>query len=430
MALLAAPAVMASQPQIKGVRMWAGPDHTRVVLDLSQPVEHTLFTLTGPDRVVVDLKNSRFDNKLEGIPEGKGYVKGIRSARRKNGDLRIVLDLTRAVTPKSFHVRPNDQYGHRLVIDLDAPDVGKTVIKVAPNTGKQRDVLIAVDAGHGGEDPGAIGRKGVREKDVVLAVARKLATKINQQPGMRAYLTRDGDYFVPLRTRMEKARRQSADFFVSVHADASRNRSVYGSSVYALSQRGASDEAAKRLAQRENASDLIGGVSLSDKDDVLASVLLDLSQNAAISASLRAGVMVIDKLDDVGNARKSRVMQAPFAVLKSPDIPSILVETAFISNAKEERRLRDSAYQAKLATAIMQGIRAYFYDNPPPGTLIAKMRDRPGSVPVSHVITRGDTLSTIADRYNVSVTKIKSANNLKSDRIVVGRMLSIPVAGY
>ena len=400
------------------------------MLDLSQPVEHTLFTLTGPDRVVVDLKNSRFDNKLEGIPEGKGYVKGIRSARRKNGDLRIVLDLTHAVTPKSFHVRPNDQYGHRLVIDLDAPDVGKTVIKVAPNTGKERDVLIAVDAGHGGEDPGAIGRKGVREKDVVLAVARKLATKINQQPGMRAYLTRDGDYFVPLRTRMEKARRQSADFFVSVHADASRNRSVYGSSVYALSQRGASDEAAKRLAQRENASDLIGGVSLSDKDDVLASVLLDLSQNAAISASLRAGVKVIDKLDDVGNARKSRVMQAPFAVLKSPDIPSILVETAFISNAKEERRLRDSAYQAKLATAIMLGIRAYFYDNPPPGTLIAKMRDRPGSVPVSHVITRGDTLSTIADRYNVSVTKIKSANNLKSDRIVVGRMLSIPVAGY
>ena len=347
-ALLAMPAAMAGQPQIQGVRMWAGPDHTRVVLDLDQPIEHTVFTLSGPDRVVVDLKNGSFDKKLESIPDGKGYVKGIRSARRKNGDLRIVLDLTRAVTPKSFHVRPNEQYGHRLVIDLDAPNIRKAVVKVEPNTGNGRDVLIAVDAGHGGEDPGAIGRKGVREKDVVLAIARKLATQINRQPGMRAYLTRDGDYFVPLRTRMEKARRQSADFFVSVHADASRNRSVNGSSVYALSQRGAVDEAAKRLAQRENASDLIGGVSLSDKDDVLASVLLDLSQNAAISASLRAGVMVIGQLDDIGNARKSRVMQAPFAVLKSPDIPSILVETAFISNPKEERRLRDSNYQAKL----------------------------------------------------------------------------------
>lgn len=420
----------AAQPQIHGVRMWAGPDHTRVVLDLSQPVEHKLFALSDPDRVVIDLKNSRFDRKLDSIPDGKGYVDGIRSARRENGDLRIVLDLSRSVTPKSFHVRPNDQYGHRLVIDLDAPEPRKKVIKLPANEGYERDVLVAVDAGHGGEDPGAIGRKGTREKDIVLSISRKLAAKIDQQPGMRAYLTRDGDYFVPLRTRMEKARRQSADFFVSIHADANRNRSVYGSSVYALSQRGASDEAAKRLAQRENASDLIGGVSLSDKDDVLASVLLDLSQNAAISASLRAGNNVIGELDGIGAVRKIKVMQAPFAVLKSPDIPSILVETAFISNPKEEKRLKNVRYQDELAAAIMMGVRGYFYDNPPPGTLIAKLRNQPGAMPVSHVISRGDTLSTIANRYNVSVRNIKTANNLKTDRIVVGKTLSIPMAGY
>jgi len=281
--------------------------------------------------------------------------------------------MTRPIQAKSFLAAPNKRYGYRLVIDLGQSQSVETPVKVEHARPDARDLVIAVDAGHGGEDPGAIGMYGTREKDVVLAIARELALKINAEPGMRAVLTRNGDYFVPLRDRMRRARAQQADLFVSIHADSIRDRRVDGSSVYILSQRGATDEASRWLAERENASDLIGGVSLDDKDDVLASVLLDLSQSASLSASQVAAERVLRELNRVGEIRKPQVQQARFMVLKSPDIPSMLVETAYISNPQEELRLRSAPHQAKLAAAIHQGVHDYFYANPPAGTRVAQL---------------------------------------------------------
>jgi N-acetylmuramoyl-L-alanine amidase len=357
--------------EVRAVRLWAGPDGTRVVLDLSGTAQHNLEVLKNPDRVVLDVAGARLARGAR-APNAVGAVKQVRMAKRPSGELRIVLDLSRQIRAKSFLAEPNNHYGYRLVIDLGgaAPD---TPVKVEHARPDARDLIIAIDAGHGGEDPGAIGKNGTREKDVVLAIARALAQRVNAEPGMRAVLTRDGDYFVPLRDRMRRARAQQADLFVSIHADSIRDRSVDGSSVYILSQRGATDEASRWLAERENASDLIGGVSLDDKGDVLASVLLDLSQSASLTASQAAAERVLRQLNQVGEVRKPQVQQARFMVLKSPDIPSMLVETAYISNPQEERRLRGAAHQAKLAGAIHQGLRAYFYADPPAGTRIAEL---------------------------------------------------------
>jgi N-acetylmuramoyl-L-alanine amidase len=315
-----------------------------------------------------------------------------------SGNLRLVLDLAQPVQAKSFLSAPNTHYGYRLVVDLAAASragtsraaAGRVVdkpindkpIKAKHAPSDARDLIIAIDAGHGGEDPGAIGKNGTREKDVVLAIARDLALKINREAGMKAVLTRSGDYFVPLRDRMRRARAQQADLFVSIHADSTRDRSIDGSSVYILSPRGATDEASRWLAERENASDLIGGVSLDDKDDVLASVLLDLSQSASLNASQVAAERVLHQLTQAGEVRKHEVLQARFMVLKSPDIPSMLVETAYISNPQEELRLRSSAHQARLAAAIHDGVRDYFYANPPMGTRIAKLAAAGSSRPV------------------------------------------------
>jgi N-acetylmuramoyl-L-alanine amidase len=357
--------------EVRAVRLWAGPDGTRVVLDLSGSAQHSLEVLKNPDRVVLDVSGARLARGAR-APNAVGAVKQVRMAKRPSGELRIVLDLSHQIRAKSFLAQPNNHYGYRLVIDLGgaAPD---TPVKVEHARPDARDLIIAIDAGHGGEDPGAIGKNGTREKDVVLAIARALAQRVNGEPGMRAVLTRDGDYFVPLRDRMRRARAQQADLFVSIHADSIRDRSVDGSSVYILSQRGATDEASRWLAERENASDLIGGVSLDDKGDVLASVLLDLSQSASLTASQAAAERVLRQLNQVGEVRKPQVQQARFMVLKSPDIPSMLVETAYISNPLEERRLRGAAHQAKLAGAIHQGLRAYFYADPPAGTRIAEL---------------------------------------------------------
>ena len=369
-------AVLASSAQaveVRAVRLWAGPDSTRVVLDLSGSAQHSLAVLKDPDRVVLDVPGARLGPGARAAPRGAGAVKQVRMANRPSGELRIVLDLSHPIQAKSFLAEPNNHYGYRLVIDLGGVAAADTPIKVEHARPDARDLVIAVDAGHGGEDPGAIGKNGTREKDVVLAIARALAQRINGEPGMRAVLIRDGDYFVPLRDRMRRARAQQADLFVSIHADSIRNRSVDGSSVYILSQRGATDEASRWLAERENASDLIGGVSLDDKGDVLASVLLDLSQSASLSASQAAAERVLHQLNQVGEVRKPQVQQARFMVLKSPDIPSMLVETAYISNPQEERRLRGAVHQTKLAAAIHQGLRAYFYADPPAGTRIAEL---------------------------------------------------------
>src|SRR3984885_10307093 len=365
--------------EVRAVRLWASPENTQVVIELSGSAKHTLMQLKNPDRVVLDVAGARLSAGARS-PPASGVVKEVRMARRPSGQLRVVLDLTRPMRAKSFLATPNDRYGYRLVVDLGGPAaaVAAPVAAAAPIKAEHarpqaRDLIIAIDAGHGGEDPGAIGMRGTREKDVTLAIARALQRSVDAEPGMRAVLTRDGDYFVPLRDRMRRARAQQADLFVSIHADSIRDRAVDGSSVYILSQRGATNEAARWLAERENASDLIGGVSLDDKGDVLASVLLDLSQSASLSASQVAAEQVLHQLNLVGEVRKPQVQQARFMVLKSPDIPSMLVETAYISNPQEERRLRGAAQQTKLAAAIHQGLRAYFYADPPSGTRIAEL---------------------------------------------------------
>jgi N-acetylmuramoyl-L-alanine amidase len=386
-----------------------------------------MFSLDGPDRVVIDLEQASGNLAALRMPAGTGSVSAVRLGSRDGGGLRVVLDVNARVQPKSFLTPPNETYGHRLVIDL-ALEQAPRPVKVANGDG-QRDVVVAIDAGHGGEDPGAVGKAGTREKVVALAVAKKLAERINSEPGMRAILTRTGDYFVPFRERIKRARAANADLFVSIHADAFVNRAVRGSSVYVLSTRRASSEAARMLADRENAADLIGGVSLHDKSDVLASVLFDLSQNAAISASREAAARVLAELDHVGQLKKSDVQHASLIVLTSPDVPSMLVETAYISNPDEERRLRDPAHQGKLAGAIHAGVRRYFYDNPPPGSRVATLAARERGQALRHVVAPGETLGDVAVRYAVGVDDIRRRNRLGDQSLAIGSILEIPVAG-
>jgi N-acetylmuramoyl-L-alanine amidase len=365
---------------VKDVRVFAANvDTTRVVFELSQAASERVFALDNPQRVVIDIADARAD-LASGWPTGQGLVKEFRPGDQGNGVLRVVLDVSQAVQWRSFSIEPVDGQGHRLVLDLSTagkPSVGtlepinlpKVPIKTT-ETG--RTLVIAIDAGHGGQDPGASGRKGTREKDVTMAIARKLKDLIDAEPGMRTVLTRDGDYFVPLRERIVRASKHKADIFISIHADAVRDRTVTGSSVYVLSAGRATNEASRMLADRENAADLMGEMSLDDKDDVLASVLLDLSQGASMSASSEAADKVLLQLDRLGEVLDKEVKHASLKVLTSPDMPSMLVETAFISNPKEEARLKDPRHQQRLADAILSGVRTYFYDNPPPGTLVAQ----------------------------------------------------------
>ncbi|MCU7921868.1 MAG: N-acetylmuramoyl-L-alanine amidase [Candidatus Thiodiazotropha sp. (ex Dulcina madagascariensis)] len=414
----------AKQSEVTGLRIWSAPDHVRLVFDANAQIAHKIFTLKAPDRLVLDLKNATLTEHLPDPTKENKIIRGMRSALRNKRDMRVVFDLNSAVKPKSFSLKPNREYGHRLVIDLYDDKIAASrrskPVKTAKAVG-QRDVVIAVDPGHGGEDPGARGRKGTYEKDVVLAIGRKLVTMINQQQGMRAVLIRDGDYYLGLRKRITKAREHQADLFVSIHADAFNDPRVRGSSVYTLSRSGASNEAARWLAERENSADLVGGVSLEDKDDMLASVLLDLSQIGTLQASSEAASRVFRQLKTLGKTHKRRVQQAGFVVLKSPDIPSMLVEIAFISNPEEERRLRDSGHQRKVAKALMKGVRDYFRYQPPPGTWLAA-----NQAPRKHVISPGDTLIAIANRYHVSVNRLRNANELKGDTIRIGQVLQIP----
>jgi N-acetylmuramoyl-L-alanine amidase len=426
-ALTLSAAVVQAATTVEDIRIWFEDGRTRLVLDLDRPAEHSIFTLRGPDRLVLDLKDSRIAESARKLPEGIGSIASIRTGLRANGQLRVVLDLNEEVRSRSFTAAPNGQYGNRLVIDLHPQGGLRTVRTASEERVKGRDIVIAVDAGHGGHDPGAIGPNRGREKDVALAVSRQLARRIDAEPGMKAVLVRNGDYYVDHRERMEIARRNKADLFLSVHADAVRDRRPRGTSVYVLSLKGASDEAANLMAQRENASDMVGGVSLANKVAVLASVLLDLSQNAALSASLDVGDEVTAKLAQLGPVHRRKVQQAGLLVLKSPDIPSILVETGFISNPTEEKNLRSSDYQDKLAQAILAGVRDYFYKNPPQDTQVALNRKRAPVQDIQHVITRGDTLSQIAQRYNVSTSELRSANKLASDNVRIGQTLRIPV---
>ncbi len=404
--------------RLKNIRVWAAPDNTRVVFDVSSPVKHDLKLLSEPFRVVIDLENTEpFSNLPQPVTRDE-YVRGIRSGQ--HGDfLRIVLDLKKHAQAKSFLLAPNEHYGHRLVVDISDGKEQQVAIKQEVPTSGYRNVVVAIDAGHGGEDPGAIGPWGTHEKTVVLQIAKKLAHFINRERGMQAELTRHGDYYLPLRRRIELARKHKADLFISIHADAFTNSKVHGSSVYVLSRRGASSEHARWLAERENASDLIGGVSLDDKDGLLASVLLDLSQTASLEASIDAAERVLEGLKKVGKLHKPGVESAAFAVLKSPDIPSLLVETAFISNPQEEKKLLSAAHQQELARALAVSIKRYFEVYAPNGTLLASRQ---------HIIERGDTLIEIAKHYRVSLHSLRALNGLADDSIKAGQVIVIPGA--
>ncbi len=418
--------VTAFAAEINGFRVWTDPEKTRAVLDLSTRADYKLFTLENPDRVVIDLNSSnlhaRLDNDLDFDQDHSGVIRNVRHGVPDKNTLRVVLDLSGGSNIKSFMLEPTGSYGYRLVVDLYPENDGKSAVKqLSDRQSQDRDIVVAIDAGHGGEDPGATGRKRTREKDVVLAIAKELKKSIDAQPGMTGVLIRSGDYYIPLRDRFEKARKHRADLFMSVHADAFKNSKVSGGSVFVLSRRGASSEFARRIAASENNSDLVGGVTLNDKDDMLASVLLDLSQSAAMEASNEVAGTVFASMGALSKTHKNHVEHANFMVLKSPDVPSILVETGFISNPAEEKRLKDPAWQKKIAGAITDGIQDYFYLSPPQGTWLAANRK-----PVRYRVVRGDTLGEIANRYRISLYRLRLANNLKSDNIRIGAQLLIP----
>ena len=417
--------------EIKNLRIWAGPEYTRAVFDVSGPTDYKLFELAKPDRIVLDIHASSFGETF-GAPGAKGLLKGIRAGKQGKDDARVVFDLAEGVRPKSFLLAPADKFGYRLVLDLypatEKPTPVKSVAEAAP--GKPRDVVVAIDAGHGGDDPGATGASGAREKDITLSVARALKKQIDRTPGMSAVLTRDGDYFIPLEKRYAKARDEKADLFVSIHADAYKSSDARGSSVWVLSPRGATNEAARWLADRENRADLVGGVSLDDKDDTLAAVLLDLSQGATMGASNAVAEQVLTALRKLGPTHRGYVERANFVVLRSPDVPSILVETAFITNPDEEAKLKNADHRDKLATAILDGVNGYFRRSPPPGSWFAANVEPPlkNRAPLTsrYVVNRGDTLRTIAEHHGLSIAQLREANDIAGDRVRPGEVLQIP----
>ncbi len=423
MVLVLLTAVPVWAAEVHEVRLWRAPDHTRIVFDLSGPVQHKLIVLDNPSRIVVDIADTRLRAGLDNLKLDNTPVKRIRSGVREGDDLRVVLDMGAAVNPRSFDLKANEKAGDRLVLDLYDEQPRAMAVKKSVTQSDRRDIVVAIDAGHGGEDPGAIGPGRLREKDVVLAIARQLHKLLERDPGFTPTLIRSGDYYVSLKGRRDLARKRQADLFVSIHADAFKRREASGASVYALSTSGATSTAARYLAQRENAADLVGGVSLSDKDDVLAGVLADLSMTSTLDTSLKLGDRVLRNVDNVAKLHKLNVEQAGFAVLKSPDIPSILVETGFISNPAESRKLATSGYQQKMAAAIHAGIRQWFLAHPPAGTLIAWQKQQGGQ---HYTIARGDTLSGIAQRFNVPLADLKSHNGISGSKIMVGQKLRIP----
>ncbi|MCF7980646.1 MAG: N-acetylmuramoyl-L-alanine amidase [Pseudomonadales bacterium] len=432
MSFVLASAPVSAATRIEGVRVWPAPDHTRIVFDVSGEIEHKIFTMSNPDRLVIDIKNTITKTRFQSLDLPSELVKGVRQAVRNKTDLRVVFDLNTKIKPASFVLPPNRQYGNRLVIDLypSSQIIEKEKPIVRKQLADKREVVIAIDPGHGGEDPGAIGPKGIREKVVVMAIAKELAMVFKNQTGYKPVLIRGGDYYVGLRQRTQLAREHKADMMISIHADAFKSPQANGASVYALSKRGATSEAARWLAEAENSADLIGGVggvSLNDKDDVLAGVLLDLSMTASLRSSVAAGSEVVKELGKVTRLHKKQLEQAGFVVLKSPDIPSILVETGFISNPKEAERLNSAAHQRVLAKAIYNGVQGFFSENPPPGTYLAWQLEQQKNSR-EYRIARGDTLSDIATRHQVSTHRLKSINGLKSDQIRVGQVLQIPAS--
>jgi N-acetylmuramoyl-L-alanine amidase len=351
----------AGAAELRDVRVWASPDSTRVVFDLDRAAEHSLFTLQNPERVVIDLADTQRAQALAARLEGKGLVQRVRSAMHNGGTLRVVLDLDGPVKSKSFSLQPNESYGFRVVLDLMGQAQAAEPAPPRPTVMTEKPIVIAIDAGHGGEDPGARGRRGLLEKDVSLALARRLAVLVNQEAGLHAVLVRDGDYYIKLRDRIGKAQRVQADLFVSIHANSYRDPKVRGTAVYVLSPKGVRSEHAEMLENRENMADLIGGADhLETKDDTTLAVIADIFQTSAMEASYDAGGRLLEAMGRVNVLQKPRVQQASFVVLKSATFPSVLVETAFLTNDREERLLADPVYQESMARSMLDGIKGYF----------------------------------------------------------------------
>lgn len=486
--LLLAPTELLAQEgarQINSVRLWHSPDKTRVVFDVSENIKHKVFGLKNPERIVVDIENAGLKAILPTMQTENRHLAGMRTGSPQEGMLRFVFELKIPLQAHSFVLTPNELYGHRLVLDLvdtqfdptstDATEalnqsadsqaltivepsaVDESIADLAPSTDvstssadeqslsdvpaaivinepsrTQQKITIAIDAGHGGEDPGATGHRGSREKEITLSIAKRLLKEISADSRMQAFLVREGDYYIDLTRRRVMAKEKGADIFVSIHADAFTKKSANGLSVFALSQRGATSAMARALAKKENAADLIGGVSLANKDEVLAKVLVDLSMTNTISESVNLGGRVLKELAKVGRLHSKRVEQASFAVLKSPDIPSILIETGFITNLNEEKKLRTSKYQKKIAKAIHTALGEYYEQTPyysqanyssPNIASSKKVQNRASK---RHTVKRGDSLSSIAFKYGTTVKELKRINKLRNNTAVLGQKLKLP----
>nr|WP_282110196.1 N-acetylmuramoyl-L-alanine amidase [Shewanella algicola] len=416
--------------QLDSVRIWAAPESTRVVFDLTQAPKYDSFSLTGPHRLVVDIQDTGAKINLDKIANNSKIIKKIRfSTPPKKGMLRLVMDLTKPVKSSLFTLPPTAPYGNRLVVDLEDTAGGSSSVQQSVSRSanpSSRNIIVAIDAGHGGEDPGSIGPSGMHEKRVVLEIAKRLARKVDGTPGMRSVMTRTGDYFVNLNKRSELARNSKADLLISIHADAFTSPQPRGASVWVLSMRRANSEIGRWLEQKEKHSELLGGageiIQNTDSEQYLAMTLLDMSMNSSMAISHSVAGDILRDLDSITHLHKRKPESASFAVLKSPDIPSILVETGFISNPSEERLLSNGNHQEKLASAIYKGVLRYFENNAPADTLMAKTSN------TKHSVKRGESLSVIAQRYSVSVRSLKQANNLKSDVVRIGQTLVIPRA--
>lgn len=427
-----------AQNNIDGVRIWPSPDNTRVVFDMKAAPEFTYFTLKNPLRLVIDLKNTSDSAKLSGVENSGNLIKKLRYSTPKNkSSARIVVELNRSTKPSLFAVTPNGSLGHRLVVDLpdSAPKTSAT-LSASSSTGsvviddkssaRDRDIIVAIDAGHGGHDPGSVGPAGTYEKHITLSIAKKLESKINREPGMRAIMTRGGDYYISPNRRPEIAREKKADLLISIHADAFSQPQPRGGSVWVLSTRRADTELGRWLEKSERHSELLGGAAevINDKSSerYLTETILGLSMDHSMATSHDLGNKVVEELKQVTSLHKRKPQAASFAVLTAPDIPSILVEVGFISNPQEEKNLNWSKYRERLANAMFKATKRYFKQIPPDGTLWAqeKANNR------THKVRSGESLSLLAQRYNVKVSSIKAANDLSSDVVRVGQVLNIP----
>ncbi|MCY4045755.1 MAG: N-acetylmuramoyl-L-alanine amidase [Cellvibrionales bacterium] len=420
----------AETTNIHGLRVSSDSGSARLVFDLNKASDHKLFMLSNPDRMVLDIENASLDKDITSTTFNHLPIQRCRTAKKRNNVIRVVFDLDSPLKAKSFLLPKNDQGVSRLVIDLDYkpkhPVPEKKVAASIENVQKvKRDLIIAIDAGHGGEDPGAVGVNRMHEKRVVYAISKKLAKYFEARKGYQPIMIRTGDYFIPLAERRNIAKQKNADVFISIHADSFTKKKAHGASVFTLSTKGASSASAKFLAERENKADLVGGVSLADKDDVLSSVLVDLSMTYKMESSVDVAEEVLSELGKVTTLHGNRVEHAAFSVLKSLDIPSILVETGFMSNPKEAKNLSSSRFQSKIARAIFNGVDNYFKKKAPEDTYIASAFRHNRAV--IYVVERGDTLSQIAMKYDVHLDQLMEFNRLQTKNLAIGQTLQIPI---